>query len=111
MRGAGSYWAERIQFTKDQYTEITKKQGHRTLFFCLFLGGVSSELVLHLEGTMVVMGSFFLQVSGYSGFITLEIIIDYMWYTCIFTHCTNCTDMSVHTHDIHECESESESVV
>ena len=27
MCGAGSYWAERIQFKKDQYTEITKKQG------------------------------------------------------------------------------------
>jgi hypothetical protein len=84
MRGAGSYWAERIQFTKDQYTEITKKQGHRTLFFCLFLGGVSSELVLHLDWYYGGDGSIFLQVSGYSGFITLEIIIDYMWYTCIY---------------------------
>ena len=51
-------------------------------------------------------GSIFLQVSGYSGFITLEIIIDYMWYTCIFTHCTQIAQTCLYTHDIHECESE-----
>ena len=98
MRGAGSYWAERIQFTKDQYTEITKKQGHRTLFFCLFLGGVSSELVLHLDWYYGGDGFFFFtgfRVFGFHYFGDYNRLhVVHMYFYTLYT---NCTDMSVHT--------------